>query len=142
MCSFWSYTVRISENFWWYYWIPRWKLIKYSEENKKSLIMTYTPYTYNDRIVFGIPYSPLSSYSLLDNLFQNLFHPCDVFNCFCCCWSSSSLLILDQLLATCKQFMLFCMRHSWLAECFSNIFVHFSRIITKFHTKLNYSTLI
>ncbi len=45
MCPFWSYTVRISKilghlhvflkNFWWYHWIPWWKLVKYREEYKK-----------------------------------------------------------------------------------------------------------
>ncbi len=48
--DFGTFTCIFFFNFWWYHWIPRWKLIKYSEENK-SLNKTYTTYTFNDKII-------------------------------------------------------------------------------------------
>ncbi len=41
----------IFKNFWWYHWIPWWKLVKHSEDNKKGLNMCHTAYIFNDRFV-------------------------------------------------------------------------------------------
>ncbi len=123
-----------------------WSVIRLTEEfnfrvNSKRAKHSLRPsqikwFNYCFRYPCTLCYHPTTGWTVF---FRNQFHSCDIFECFCCQFSSS-LHIFNRLLATYEwswPSKCCCLRHSWLDKCFSSVFVHFCRVITEF-TKLNH----
>ncbi len=102
------------------------------------------PVNFVEQLFLVSLYSPLSSYSWLTILFQNLFHQCNVSNVFVVVSFPllSSLTNFCPLVSEWFVSLKHCTRHNWLTKCFSNVFRRFCSITTKFHTKHNRGILI